>query len=334
MSGQKKKGFTLVELVVVLVIMTVILGIAIPSVLHYMKMAEFRKNEENAKTVYLAAESKLTYYRSSGQWEEFKKEVMSQGKEAPFTDSKRKGKIYGITLDKEHDGASASNNAVLGLLDGYTYDKSMLDATTSTSILRLAKVAESLKEQQTIYASIQALSYYQRGSQSTNEYRSSEKVTSNSSNTLYGDDSTENKIKVAYFRHLSNIRYEEEDMLANEIAQLEALCVADTPTLQDVQQFPVLTDAEWDMIENKGNPEFCNYTLDEVMSEPVVDSIAPAVVKEEEVECPTINLVPANPVDTPVKVKAPLVSHINHAAMPRALEIIAEVQAKLAAQSK
>ena len=82
MSRQKKKGFTLVELVVVLVIMTVILGIAIPSVLHYMKMAEFRKNEENAKTVYLAAESKLTYYRSSGQWEEFKKEVMSQGKEA------------------------------------------------------------------------------------------------------------------------------------------------------------------------------------------------------------------------------------------------------------
>ena len=61
MSRQKKKGFTLVELVVVLVIMTVILGIAIPSVLHYMKMAEFRKNEENAKTVYLAAESKLSY---------------------------------------------------------------------------------------------------------------------------------------------------------------------------------------------------------------------------------------------------------------------------------
>ena len=84
MSRPKKKGFTLVELVVVLVIMTVILGIAIPSVLHYMKMAEFRKNEENAKTVYLAAESKLTYYRSSGQWEEFKKEVMSQGKEAPL----------------------------------------------------------------------------------------------------------------------------------------------------------------------------------------------------------------------------------------------------------
>ena len=41
MSRPKKKGFTLVELVVLLVIMKVILGIAIPSVLHYMKMAEF-----------------------------------------------------------------------------------------------------------------------------------------------------------------------------------------------------------------------------------------------------------------------------------------------------
>ena len=84
---------------------------------------------------------------------------------------------------------------ILGVLSSSQNKDGELDATTSTSILRLAKVAESLKEQQTIYASIQAVPYYQRGSQSTNEYRSSEKVTSNSSNTLYGDDSTENKSK-------------------------------------------------------------------------------------------------------------------------------------------
>ena len=134
MSGQKKKGFTLVELVVVLVSMTVILGIAIPSVLHYMKMAEFRKNEENAKTVYLAAESKLTYYRSSGQWDEFINEVMCVGYDGPFTVCIRMGIIYGMSLDIVVDGASASNNAVLGLLDGYTYDKSMLDASIAIEI--------------------------------------------------------------------------------------------------------------------------------------------------------------------------------------------------------
>ena len=64
---------------------------------------------------------------------------------------------------------------------------------------------------------------------------------------------------------------EDEDMLANEIAKLEALCVADTPTLQDVQQFPVLTDAEWDMIENKG----CVFTDEEGIDHMVYEPFVP-----------------------------------------------------------
>ena len=44
---------------------------------------------------------------------------------------------------------------ILGVLSSSQNKDGELDATTSTSILRLAKVAESLKEQQTIYASIQ-----------------------------------------------------------------------------------------------------------------------------------------------------------------------------------
>ena len=64
---------------------------------------------------------------------------------------------------------------------------------------------------------------------------------------------------------------EDEDMLANEIAKLEALCVADTPTLQDVQEFPVLTDAEWDMIENKG----CVFTDEEGIDHMVYEPFVP-----------------------------------------------------------
>ena len=56
-----KKGFTLTELIVVLVIMGLIAAIAVPLFTNYWRKAEFRKNEENAKTVYLAAESKLTW---------------------------------------------------------------------------------------------------------------------------------------------------------------------------------------------------------------------------------------------------------------------------------
>ena len=73
-----KKGFTLTELIVVLVIMCIIAAIAVPLFTNYWRNAEFRKNEENARTVYLAAESKLTYYRSSGQWDSFQKQIKKQ----------------------------------------------------------------------------------------------------------------------------------------------------------------------------------------------------------------------------------------------------------------
>jgi len=61
------------------VILVVLAAIAIPMGIKYQKLAEFRKNESNAKTVYLAAESALTWYRSSGQWEDFCREVVRDG---------------------------------------------------------------------------------------------------------------------------------------------------------------------------------------------------------------------------------------------------------------
>ena len=100
----RKKGFTLVELMVVLIIMAIIAAIAIPSFLNYWRNAEFRKNESNAKTVYLAAESKLTYYRSSGQWDKFKEQVKKQGKSANLlsahnTDPKARHSKYSQKTD-------------------------------------------------------------------------------------------------------------------------------------------------------------------------------------------------------------------------------------------
>ncbi len=70
------KGFTMVELIVVLVIVGILAAIGIPTATHFIHLAEFRKNEENAKTAYLAAESALTWYRNSGEWEEFSKKVV------------------------------------------------------------------------------------------------------------------------------------------------------------------------------------------------------------------------------------------------------------------
>ena len=64
---------------------------------------------------------------------------------------------------------------------------------------------------------------------------------------------------------------ESEDEIGRQISKLEALCIADSSTVEDVQNFPVLTDAEWDMIENKG----CVFTDEEGIDHMVYEPFVP-----------------------------------------------------------
>ena len=75
-----KKGFTLTELIVVLSILWALLPRSQFRCLQLLEKCRVSKNEENARAVYLAAESKLTYYRSSGQWDSFQKQIKKQAK--------------------------------------------------------------------------------------------------------------------------------------------------------------------------------------------------------------------------------------------------------------
>ena len=133
--NRKNKGFTLVELITVLVILSIIAAIAVPFFVNYWKKAEFQKNEANAKTVYLAAESRLTYYRSSGQWEDFKEQVQKEGLAYPSDGSELTGRIYAITLDaKAYKEKTTENSAVLKLLEDYIYDKGFFDGAIGIEI--------------------------------------------------------------------------------------------------------------------------------------------------------------------------------------------------------
>lgn len=86
--------------------------------------------------MYLAAESKLTWYRSSGQWEQFQREVKKNGEAAVFEEaSKLNGRIYTITLDADsYQSPSEEGKLVLQLLDDSAYDKSFLNGAVAIEV--------------------------------------------------------------------------------------------------------------------------------------------------------------------------------------------------------
>ena len=147
MTQQRKKcgkgGFTLVELVVTLVILSILFAIAVPSLLGYIHLSQFRKNESYAKTMYLSAESELTYLRTGGEWKSFCSKVKKEGvlnQSFDESDEDRKklvGRIYGIRLDAGEyaEGELSDDGALVGaLLSQDTYDKSVLNAAICIEI--------------------------------------------------------------------------------------------------------------------------------------------------------------------------------------------------------
>lgn len=138
-----KGGFTLVELAVTLVILSILFAIAVPNLLGYIHLSQFRRNESCAKTMYLSAESALTYCRTGGEWESFCRRVKDEGvlnrsfDEADGEQKKLSGRIYGIRLDADEYASgelSDDGRLVDELLSKDTYDKSLLNAAICIEI--------------------------------------------------------------------------------------------------------------------------------------------------------------------------------------------------------
>ena len=148
----KKKGFTLVELMVVLAITAILAVLVGGGLIAYTRLARFEKNEANARTLFQTAQISLTRMETAGELDAFRRQVIEEGdtgdhfqNDVTVTDaggntlvSRTKTELNQnvAALYYDRTGAAADNHNALvkELLGDYIYDASLLNASICVEI--------------------------------------------------------------------------------------------------------------------------------------------------------------------------------------------------------
>lgn len=147
-----KKGFTLVELMVVLAITAILAALVGGGLIAYTRLARFEKNEANARTLFQTAQISLTRMETAGELDAFRRQVMEEGdtgdhfqNDVTVTDADGKPLVSRTktelnqnvaALYYDRTGAAAGNHNALvkELLGDYIYDASLLNASICVEI--------------------------------------------------------------------------------------------------------------------------------------------------------------------------------------------------------
>ena len=146
----KKKGFTLVELMVVLAITAILAALVGGGLIAYTRLARFEKNEANARTLFQTAQISLTRMETAGELDAFRDKVTKSGSMGQhfaegLTDADGKPLVgrtqkdlntYIAALYYDKTGAADGNHNALvkELLGDYIYDASLLNASICVEI--------------------------------------------------------------------------------------------------------------------------------------------------------------------------------------------------------
>lgn len=148
----KKKGFTLVELMVVLAVTAILAALVGGGLIAYTRLARFEKNEANARTLFQTAQISLTRMETAGELDAFRRQVMEEGSTGDHfqndvtvtgadgkplvsrTKAELNQNVAALYYDRTGAAAGNHNALVERLLGDYIYDASLLNASICVEI--------------------------------------------------------------------------------------------------------------------------------------------------------------------------------------------------------
>ncbi|MBQ8085775.1 MAG: type II secretion system protein, partial [Lachnospiraceae bacterium] len=147
-SGKANRGFTLVEMIVVLTIMAIMMSGAVWGVTGWIAHYEYISSEQKARTIYMAAQSALSAAESRGTLEDYMSDLNKTGEIVKFAknpgDPGLDKAIYGIPVETDNEGeiheygylavnqgdyASGTDKALFKMLEPYVSDSEQLNAS-------------------------------------------------------------------------------------------------------------------------------------------------------------------------------------------------------------
>lgn len=138
------KGYTLVEVIVVCIILAILIGVAAGGLIAYQRKAIFKKNNEYAQTIFLAAQTALSQAKDSGQSEELTDLIVKDtGNKLTSSMVKNGAKVQMKAAEAENarlyyyifkkgdigDAYSDAQKMLFNMIEPYIYDTDILNAT-------------------------------------------------------------------------------------------------------------------------------------------------------------------------------------------------------------